>query len=315
MKAVPPKGRKLTEGGSRPLGLDHARPRRPARRRRAGDPHAGQQPDRDPAARASRIPRPPPRSSARPRSSSSSTSRRVSCRRRSTSTGTRSPTRRASTTCSRASRRSSRTTSDQWYVFDTKKKLVVGPGVVEGRRRCRPSSTASCPTGYKLFGTPPAPWSSRAASQDGRLPGRRHARPANSYYLFKYDPPDVPQMTGADLKLSGTRQDFDTTNADQPIVLARVHEQGQQERFQEITRAETQRGKLLTSTSARQTTRSTSRSCSTARSSRGPRSTDTDGTPTGGISGERPDHGHRRRSRRRRTSRSCSRPVRCRSSS
>ena len=31
------------------------------------------------------------------------------------------------------------------------------------------------------------------------------------YYLFKYDPPNVPQMTGEDLKLSGTRADFDTS--------------------------------------------------------------------------------------------------------
>ena len=50
-QAVPPKGREPDEGGSRPLGLDHARPRRPPRRLRAGDPHAGRRPDHDPAAR------------------------------------------------------------------------------------------------------------------------------------------------------------------------------------------------------------------------------------------------------------------------
>ena len=34
------------------------------------------------------------------------------------------------------------------------------------------------------------------------------------YYLFKYDPTGarpIPEMSGGDLKLSGTRQDFDTT--------------------------------------------------------------------------------------------------------
>ena len=49
-QAVPPKGRKLTKEDLEPLGLDHARPRRPPRRLRARDPHAGQRPDHDPAA-------------------------------------------------------------------------------------------------------------------------------------------------------------------------------------------------------------------------------------------------------------------------
>ena len=64
----------------------------------------------------------------------------------------------------------------------------------------------------------------------------------NSYYLFKYEPPAVPQMTGADLKLSGTRQDFDTQN-NQPVVLLDFTKKGS-DRFQEITRAEYVRGKL-----------------------------------------------------------------------
>ena len=40
------------------------------------------------------------------------------------------------------------------------------------------------------------------------------------YYLFKYEPPDIPQMTGEDLKLSGTRADFDTSpgGGGRPIV-------------------------------------------------------------------------------------------------
>ena len=119
-------GPEADEGRPRPLGHDHARPRRPPRRVRAGDPHAGQRPDHDPAARASRIPRRPRRSSARPRSSSSSTSRRASWRRRSTSTGTRS--RAASVYDLLAGQQAIvKDKSDQWWVFDKKKKLVVGP--------------------------------------------------------------------------------------------------------------------------------------------------------------------------------------------
>ena len=43
-------GSQADEGGSQPFGLDHARPRRPPRRLRARDSHAGQGSDHDPAA-------------------------------------------------------------------------------------------------------------------------------------------------------------------------------------------------------------------------------------------------------------------------
>jgi SecD/SecF fusion protein len=56
-------------------------------------------------------------------------------------------------------------------------------------------------------------------------------------------------MTGTDLKLSGTRQDFDTTpgHSGEPIVLLSFTGHGRK-KFEEITRAEAQRGKLLSST-------------------------------------------------------------------
>ena len=65
------------------------------------------------------------------------------------------------------------------------------------------------------------------------------------YYLFKYEPPDIPQMTGEDLKLSGTRADFDTSpgGAGRPIVSMEFTGRGG-DRFEEITRAEWVRGKL-----------------------------------------------------------------------
>ena len=63
---------------------------------------------------------------------------------------------------------------------------------------------------------------------------------------MRYDPPNVPEMTGADLKLSGTRQDFDT-RTNQPIVTMQFTDSGAK-KFDEITRAEAQRGKLLSNT-------------------------------------------------------------------
>jgi SecD/SecF fusion protein len=65
------------------------------------------------------------------------------------------------------------------------------------------------------------------------------------YYLFKYDPPRVPQMTGEDLKLDGTRADFDTSpgGGNLPIVLMEFTGEGA-DKFQEITQQEHIRGNL-----------------------------------------------------------------------
>ena len=69
------------------------------------------------------------------------------------------------------------------------------------------------------------------------------------YYLFIHDPKlkkvgdvtGVPEMTGSDLKLSGTRQDFDSTS-NQPIVLMQFTGSGTH-KFQQVTAAEWIRGK------------------------------------------------------------------------
>jgi SecD/SecF fusion protein len=65
------------------------------------------------------------------------------------------------------------------------------------------------------------------------------------YYLFKYDPPRVPQMTGEDLKLDGTRADFDTSpgGGNLPIVLMEFTGGGA-DKFQDITNLEYIRGRL-----------------------------------------------------------------------
>src|SRR5438874_735624 len=73
--------------------------------------------------------------------------------------------------------------------------------------------------------------------------------PAGSYYyLFVHDPikkavddiKGVPQMTGSDLKLSGTRQDFDPTT-NKPVVLMQFTGSGSH-KFQQVTAEEYRRG-------------------------------------------------------------------------
>jgi SecD/SecF fusion protein len=69
------------------------------------------------------------------------------------------------------------------------------------------------------------------------------------YYLFKHDKeaeaiPDVkgiPQMTGSDLKLSGTRQDFDPST-NEPVVLMQFTGSGS-DKFRRVTSEEYNRGR------------------------------------------------------------------------
>lgn len=58
-----------------------------------------------------------------------------------------------------------------------------------------------------------------------------------SYYLFR----DDPDLTGADLELKGTRQDFDQNG---PVVVITFTEEGAQ-KFEEITRTLVERGRLV----------------------------------------------------------------------
>jgi preprotein translocase subunit SecD len=67
------------------------------------------------------------------------------------------------------------------------------------------------------------------------------------YYLFKYDPNDrahpIPELTGADLELKGTRQDFDMVSGE-PIVLMQFTSSGAK-KFHEITRELAIRGRSV----------------------------------------------------------------------
>src|SRR5262245_46267586 len=129
--------------------------------------------------------------------------------------------------------------STHWYLFNKAKKKVDGPAIskkalLDGKK---------LPKGYTVFGVPSnrivITCSPPAAVCPGvGVPNRTY------FYLFKYDPtgnPPVPEMTGNDLKLSGTQADFDPQTS-QPIVLMQFTGNGEKI-FQEITAREAQRGK------------------------------------------------------------------------
>jgi SecD/SecF fusion protein len=150
-----------------------------------------------------------------------------------------------------------------WYVFDDKKRLVAGPvqtraaavqardSAIKGAKApATPGQTkikrSTDPSKYKLFAAPAGVIVITCGTSAVVCPGVNESPPTRTYYyLMKYKPGDkanpVPEMTGGDLKLSGTRQDFDPTTS-QPEVLLAFTGAGRK-RFHEITKAEAVRGR------------------------------------------------------------------------
>jgi SecD/SecF fusion protein len=137
-------------------------------------------------------------------------------------------------------------TPDTYYVFRTKgKTLVRGP--VQTKKAALAKWGGKLPPGHKLFAVPPNTVVISCGVGEVVCPGVAQANPtATSWYLMRYTPPEVPEMTGQDLKLSGTRQDFDTRTGE-PIVLMEFTDRGGK-KFETITRDIAQRGKLLYNT-------------------------------------------------------------------
>ncbi len=153
-----------------------------------------------------------------------------------------------STTCSHACRRRSRASRTRTTSSIRRRSASSAVRSDRGRRRCG-KSDGKLPPGRELFAVPqdmvvitcgePAVVCPGGPQGSGVPPDRTY------YYLFKYEPPDIPQMTGEDLKLSGTRADFDTSpsGGGRPIVSMEFTGRGA-DRFEEITRAEWVRGTL-----------------------------------------------------------------------
>ena len=123
------------------------------------------------------------------------------------------------------------------------------PALMHPRRRHSRSPAVKLPAGRDVFAVPEKMVVITCGVGAGVCPGGPNASGVppdrTYYYLFKYDPPNVPQMTGEDLKLSGTRADFDTSpgSSGQPIVTMEFTGKGS-DKFERITGDEWIRGKL-----------------------------------------------------------------------
>jgi SecD/SecF fusion protein len=138
----------------------------------------------------------------------------------------------------------------EWRVFDVKsKKVVAGPFPTKAAAE----NSAKFKEGGKDVRTMGVPKNRIVITCTAKSavicpPGASTPVPGVTYYyLFKYQPENsekpIPEMKGVDLKLSGTRQDFDTNNG-QPIVLMQFTKDGT-DKFGDITRELAQRGKRV----------------------------------------------------------------------
>ncbi len=144
-------------------------------------------------------------------------------------------------------------TKTAWYLFDDKKKLRAGPVTERGKLLqsevvAEAGENGTLPKGWRVFGVPPKTVVVTCGVGEVVCPGVGVENPKqNFYYLLRYDPqnpdPDkvVPEMTGADLRLAGTRQDFDTTTGE-PIVTMQFTDEGG-DKFGAITNREADRGR------------------------------------------------------------------------
>jgi SecD/SecF fusion protein len=157
----------------------------------------------------------------------------------------------------------------QYYLFNSRtKKPVAGPTQTlvqlkrdptvktlkplkepKGKKATPLTTTKGFPTGYQLLTVPAKRVVITCDAKTSVVCPGLNTNPAPGvtyYYLFKHNlngPNPVPQMTGNDLKLKGTQQDFDPSSG-APIVTMQFKSHGNKI-FHDITRQEAIRGQTL----------------------------------------------------------------------
>ena len=131
------------------------------------------------------------------------------------------------------------------YLFGKNKRLIAGPA--DTRDGLFSPKNPRVPKGGKVFAVPAKTVVISCTPTDQNPCPGNAAVGATYYYLFKYDPTDpneekrVPEMTGAELKSTGTQADIDSTTG-QPIVTLAFTSKGNKI-FQRITKTLYQRGR------------------------------------------------------------------------
>jgi SecD/SecF fusion protein len=146
---------------------------------------------------------------------------------------------------------------DGYYAFGKNKVKSVGPASTRAAA-LQQATQAKLKRPFTVLALPKNTVVTTCDSSEvvcpGNLPQQGNSIPPpppgkNYYYLFINNPDlkkvddvkGVPELTGSDLKLSGTRQDFDPTT-NEPVVLMQFTGSGSH-KFQEVTSEEYNRGR------------------------------------------------------------------------
>jgi SecD/SecF fusion protein len=144
-------------------------------------------------------------------------------------------------------------TAEEWYLVNPKAKKVVFTTPEDTQERLterwlglEANEGKKFPKRFAFYGVPQKRIILNCGIGERFCPGVNEAPPTNNhYYLFRFDPENkkkpVPEMTGADLKLDGTRQDF--RQPEGAIVLMQFTDKGG-DKFHDITRELAQRGRI-----------------------------------------------------------------------
>ncbi|MFN8188236.1 MAG: protein translocase subunit SecD [Gaiellales bacterium] len=134
-----------------------------------------------------------------------------------------------------------------WYLYGKDKRLLAGPEVTK-EEILEDLPDGKAPEGSEFLGVPAGMTILTCGPPESiYCPGVSGVPIQPFYYVFRYQPTDpenpVPELTGRDLELKGTRADFDQTG--QSIVLLQFTGEGQ-DKFHAITKALAERGVLKT---------------------------------------------------------------------
>ncbi len=136
-----------------------------------------------------------------------------------------------------------------WYLYGKDKRLLAGPEETQEEiLATQPGGEA--PEGSEFLGVPKGMIILSCGPPESIFcPGVGVEPTQDYYYAFSYRPTDaadpVPELTGRDLELRGTRSDFDQSG--QAVVLLQFTDEGQ-DKFHGITRELAERGVVQTQT-------------------------------------------------------------------
>jgi SecD/SecF fusion protein len=137
-------------------------------------------------------------------------------------------------------------TPSAWYLYGEDKRLLAGPeptrqDILDGLQG------GKAPEGSEFLAVPGNRIVIACGEDAVACPGVGETPNRTYYYLFEYAPTaeePIPELTGDDLRLRGTRQDFDPQTG-QPVVLLEFTDSGG-DKFEEITRNLSIRGQTIT---------------------------------------------------------------------